>query len=80
MKPEFICDGCNESLRDKMKEGETIYIFSDSIGGFSVMDHHNYPNNIILCEECEEQVRDQLKEKEDWISLEQWDGFGGWWL
>jgi hypothetical protein len=77
MKPKFICDNCGEELKTQMQEEDmTIYIIPNKLDGFSVMEHHNCHNYIVLCELCEEQAREELKENEDWSSLEQWDMFG----
>ena len=70
MKPKMICDGCKESLKEKMEIGDSIYVISDSVGGLSVMDHNNCPNDIVFCEGCEEGNREQLKDNECWFDLE----------
>jgi hypothetical protein len=77
MKPKFICDSCKEKLKKQMKEEDmTIFILDDNIGGFSLLEHNNCPNKVVICGECEEEAREQLKDSEDWTSLELWDSHG----
>lgn len=73
MRPKFICDNCEEKLKDKIEEDNTIYIIDNRAAHCGLMNHNNCPNYVVLCEECNDDWRDQLKDNEDWTSLMELD-------
>ena len=69
IKPKFICDNCEDKLKEKMDEDDA-YIIENNVGGMSLMKHNNIKEKIILCETCFEEFKENLKEEEDWRELQ----------